>query len=387
MFKTIFVSSVLVVCAASNAQSLNENLISNGDFAQGSQGWQLEAGIEVAMPPIQNPDESSNHSYALQMQAQEAPDDGYIHSRDARQCIPIGKARKMQFSATFLYPSALPEHSHGHRTNLIWYYDSECSGNAEFGTFLEPKIKNGWQTLFINDLEPALNAKAVQIEVAQNQRSSRKDLNFIEEAYFWLKEKAGFGTNDTLATGYWDNFNLQVTQLEDANQIIASTDNTPSIPTSINLLINSDFKEDLKSWKPYHSEWNATEGHSNRGSARVTLISTETSMGTVVLDQCVHIGNQHKFTMGVYFKTDEKSNQTGNGRLRISWYEEPNCKGRSSIGSDVDPQKISGWQKLSIPSMEAARNSRSAKIYIIQSIDGKGEFSAFWDDIYLMAIE
>lgn len=388
MLKKILASALLLGCAAGNAQSLHENLVFNGDFSQEEKGWQLEPEINVAVPPIQNQDDSSPHPTALLMQAQEAPEDGYIHTRDARQCIPIGKARKLQFSSNFLYPDDLPASNYGHRANLIWHYTADCSGNAQFGWFLEPDIKNGWQSLVIKDVNPALNAQAVEIQISQNQHSSRKEFNALETGYYWLLGKLGIAAEDTLAKGYWDNLNLHITQLEEPEQPSTTFNSRPHVPTHINLLRNGDFDAGLEHWKHYYSEWSASEGGDNKGAIRITLVSKDSSMGTGVFSQCVNIGYQRRFTMGVNFKVDEKSNQTGGGRMRVSWHEEENCKGRSSIdGRHVGPQQVTGWQKLSVPLLEAARNSRSASVNAIQSIDDKGKFSAYWDDMYFMAIE
>ena len=388
MLKKTLTSLVFITCATSNAQSLHENIIVNGSFAQGGQGWRLEPEIDVSVPPSPDPDVFANAPASLLMRAQEAPKDGYIHSRNARQCIPIGDARKLQFSGNFLYPDDLPASNYGHRANLIWHYQSDCSGSAQFGAYLEPEIKNGWQALLIDDLNPALNAQAVEVEITQDQQLSRKDFGILESVYYWLLGKLGFVGDDTLARGYWDNLNLQITQLEEPEQPSNQFDGAPSVPTNRNLLRNGSFDTGLEHWKHYDSEWSADEGYNAEGAIRITLTSDSGSMGTGVFEQCVNIGYKRQFKMGVSFKADEKSNQTGGGRMRVSWFEEENCQGRHSTdGRHVDPQKIAGWQPLSVPLLEAAPNSRSVSVDAIQTIDGKGKFSAYWDDMYFMAIE
>lgn len=385
--KIVFVS-MLVTSASINAQSLKENLIHNGDFAQGDKAWQLEYGMSVSTTPEENEMDFSDNTSALLMHALEAPQDGYIHSRNARQCVPIGEARKLQFSGDFLYRDELPASNYGHRANLIWHYEADCSGNAQFGWFLEPKIKSGWQSLFIADVEPALNAKAVEIEISQDQHSSRKDFMFWEAFYYWVMEKLDLSDRDTLSAGYWDNLDLQITQLEEPDPALGNLSDQPTTPHNINLLRNGNFDNSLEDWKHYYSEWNANEGSTKKGAVRVTLKSSTGSSGSGVFEQCVNIGNHRRFTMGANFKVDEVSSQTGGGRMRVSWYEEENCRGRHSTDSrHVDPQKIPGWQQLSVPFLDAPRNSRSVSVDAIQSIDGKGEFSAFWDDMYFMAIE
>lgn len=388
MLKKTLVSLVFIAGTTSNAQSLHENLVFNGNFAQSSQGWALEQGIEVAAPPIPNSNDLSSPATALLMHAQEALVDGYIHSRKARQCIPIGNARKLQFSGDFFYPDDLPASSYGHRANLIWHYNADCSGGAQFGWFLEPDIKNGWQALIIEDLNPALNAQAVEIEITQDQQLSRKDFGLVQSAYYWLLGKLDMVGDDTLARGYWDNFNLHITEFEEPEQPNNQFDGAPSVPTNTNLLRNGGFDTGLEHWKHYHSEWRGDEGYLDKGAIRITLTSDSGSMGTGVFEQCVNIGYKRQFKMGVSFKADEKSNQTGGGRMRVSWYEQENCQGRHSTDNrHVDPQKIAGWQRLYVPLLEPARNSRSVSVDAIQTIDGKGEFSAYWDDMYFMAIE
>ena len=388
MFKQGLVGFLFIASAVTNAQSLHENIIFNPDFAQGSQGWQLDPELTVTSPPIPSPTNSSAPAQALLMEAQEVLKDGYIHSRKARQCIPIGAARKLQFSGNFLYADGLPVSHYGHRANLIWHYKADCSGGAQFGWFLEPEIKHGWQALGLEDATPALNAQAVEIEITQDQQLSRKEFGVLASIYYWLLAQVGVVADGTLARGYWDNLNLHITELEQPEQTNTPLNSAPHVPHNTNLLRNGGFDKGLDHWKHYNSEWSASEGYNDKGAIRITLTSTSGSSGSGVFEQCVNIGNQRQFKMGVSFKADEQSTQTGGGRLRVSWYEEENWQGRHTTdGRHVDPQNSAGWQPLYVPQLDAPRNARSVSVDAIQTVDGKGQFSAYWDDMFLMAIE
>ena len=156
------------------------------------------------------------------------------------------------------------------------------------------------------------------------------------------------------------------------------------------LLANSNFDKSVEPWRTRSSwsvEWTDAEGG---GSAKVTASSEKSSMGRLVLSQCINLAGSSVFELGGRFKQDERSTQAGGGRIRITWFDEQDCAGNGSIDpSFARPESLSGWQQLRVDTLTAPASARSTKVSINQSVEGAGSFTAYWDDIYLrpMSVE
>lgn len=85
-------------------------------------------------------------------------------------------------------------------------------------------------------------------------------------------------------------------------------------------------------------------------------------------------------------KIDASSAKRG-GRLRATWYESVDCKGRNRAATrHVDVDRDAGdWQDLHVDEVTPQQGSKSVSIRVVHSIDGKGSHTLFWDDIYFRA--
>jgi len=276
--------------------------------------------------------------------------------------VSLDAGTRYRFTARVKLES-IPLKEFANRANLYWYESDNCSTSGQFGRYLEPKNQFGWQYLVADNLTPALHAKAAQIILKQNGRYSNG------------------------GKVLWDDIQLIATEFKPKRPATDRQQYTRG--TSINYLTNGAFNAKLSGWRSSNkTEWSQFIGYTEPGSARVTRYSSSGSNGSGAFNQCVNIGENKKFELGASFKQDELSTASGNGRRRITWYQDLNCKGPSKTDNNwKDPEPIDGWQKLHITGLVAPQDSQSVVIEIIQATHEEGHFYAFWDDIYFKATQ
>lgn len=334
---------------------LGRNLLKNPGFEDKLVDWRVPLGAAW----------TSNGGFigsgALIIQAATPPDDKYIHETTAEQCVLLPAGEKYQLKARFMF-DRLPLKAVANRANVIWYESTDCTAGGQWGGYIEPQNILGWQELSRERLTPALGARAAKITIVQNGRYSNN------------------------GTAYWDDIEFSPTEIfERSAQAENVESHSPPIAAGHNYVANGAFNGNLTPWR---NGWPTTHeafiGSAAPGAAKVTASSTGSSIGRHALSQCVNLEGAKQLELGASFKRDETSTQDGGGRLRLTWYELQNCQGRAKTDTkSSDPKKIDGWQKLQIAGLVAPDQSRSAKIEIIQSVAGAGEFRAYWDDVYL----
>lgn len=340
-----------------NSNPLGKNLILNADFEDRLIDWVVPLGAYWSS----NGGISSSGGLIIQAEGQ------YIHETVVSQCIALNGGSKYELTAQFK-SKGTPIKVHANRANVIWYEASDCTAGGQWGAYIEPeKYKAGWQNLTRKNLIPALGARAAKITIVQNGRYSNNQ------------------------KGHWDNIRFFATEVfeQSADGKNTSTKNQFTLDPGTNYVLNGEFKDGISPWRPgWKTEWSGIQGDTFPGSARVTAHSTTGSIGRGAFSQCVNIGEDANFILGASFKRDENSTQNGGGRLRLTWKEKQNCQGPGrTTNKSADPQDIAGWQKLRINGLHAPEGAKSATIEIIQTVAGKGEFTAYWDDIYLVALD
>ena len=159
-------------------------------------------------------------------------------------------------------------------------------------------------------------------------------------------------------------------------------------PSGENSVINGDFDLSVDSWQlseGWPVVWSGAEGN---GSVRVTAISENGSKGRGVFSQCISISGNQSFELGGSFKKDNRSTQGGGGRIRVSWYEQLDCVGNGKVDTNsASPQDKLGWQQLRTGVLAAPPKAQSGRVSIIETVDGSGEFTAYWDNLYLKATQ
>ncbi|MCP4232036.1 MAG: hypothetical protein GY770_00400 [Aestuariibacter sp.] len=343
------------------------NILLNGDFENKLKHWKVK--FPIALVEGRGVDGSN----ALFMNALYIAPSKYIYELSASECVKIGDAVRFSVEAMFKYDS-LPKKSSGHRLNLYWYEDENCSYRGQFASFLEPKLKPGWQKVRRDSVQSSLNARSVQIQATQNQRSSAKETTSPDET-------------PVLASAYWDNIAIIPTHLINTVEPYPNAVSPHTLPIGENYVKNGSFDEGKENWKAYGDTWSKDEGYNHPGAIRTSLESTSSSIGAGAFSQCVNFGSNKHFEMGAYFKHGEESTQKGGGRFRAYWYEGEDCTGRGvSARLHDDTKQIDGWQELKVVGLEPAKGSNSVSINVVKSIKGTGKHSAYWDDFYFKAV-
>ena len=328
---------------------LNTNLLHNPKFEHQLDNW------KVKTHSYWFPNKGVNGTGVLQIDAPEAPKDKYIHETVVSQCVPIHDGVKFTLGGYF-HHEGRPEKQSANRVRVYWYESIDCTTGGQYGWHAQPRDVTGWQRLSYENLKPALLAKAARIDIMQN------------------------GSYSNRAKAYWDNVFLVATEVSTVKQ------DKPGyvLPANFDFIENGDFKHDLSAWRvSSKSEWVGYAGHRYTGAIKVTSKSSSGSRGSGAFSQCVNIGAGTHFDVGASFKRADTSTQKGGGRLRVTWYEKDDCTGRAKTSNrSADPTDSKGWQQLQVKGLQAPPQSTSVKVELIQSIAGRGEFSAYWDDVY-----
>ena len=235
---------------------------------------------------------------------------------------------------------------------------------GQYGGYLEPNLeKQVWQKLLDLELTPSLGARSAQIRLEQRQD----------------------GNNN--AQVYWDNVVFTIVKNGGDAGYSTFERSGDSLPAGENYIKNASFDANLDHWRPQRSKrlnWqSSTDGASGVIVASLSN-SRESGMGTGSFKQCVNFGSEKSFQLGARVKVDPQSLQKGGGRLRATWYQDPNCKGRyrgARHHADVDKSTV-GWQTLNVSELIPLPGSTSVSIGVVHSIEGAGEHILFWDDFY-----
>lgn len=330
-----------------NLFDLSNNLIKNGDFSKEMLHWQ--PGERALWSISQGSARAMAYAAGGEMSSLE---------NVMTQCVNIGEYSKFNFGAQFRAES-LPLEKYTARLEVVWYDGEDCKGGGEYGGYIEPKDKAGWQPVFKQGFLPRMGAKSVVIRLIQHNTKSTPSIN------------------------YWDDLYLVPTETAPPQE----PDVTQQAEIRGNLLKNGSFDFNLNDWHTgWDTRWTSVQGGDAKGAARVLMTSDKGGIGMHALTQCVDLDGGKKYEIGSSVLKDPGSTQKSGGRLRVSWYENRACKGRSRIGKWVDPTSEPGWQRLQFTSDRPPMAS-SATVSIIESIEGVGRAVSYWDDVYIKAIE
>lgn len=339
------------------APTLDTNLIRNASFEKGPSCWRLP---DRAVWEATGGTEGSG---ALAIQAERPPDDPYIHETAVEQCVPIGASEQLVLKARVKL-DGMPVDRYANKMEVLWYDTADCSAGGEWGDQIVAEVVSGWQDLAGKSLKPTLTARAALIRIIQNGRSSNR------------------------GKAYWDEIALSPTQMSDGSNAAADRDSTERAGAAgTSYVVNGDFGADVHGWHARGDfEWIANEGDSSPGAARVSARSRTSHV--VEIEQCATLRGERSFELGGSFKRDAASTGEGGARLRMTWYETPDCHGRSRTSDSAIPKRgVDGWQRLKVTGLSPPARAHSARITIIQAVEGLGGFYAWWDDIYFRAVD
>ena len=258
---------------------------------------------------------------------------------------------------------------------------------GQFGGFLQPELLEGWQLLDKANIKPALNAKSLSVQITQNQSSSAREPDWLESIIKWARELVGLEFEMPSAYAYWDNVLVIPTHIRQPVAVDSIEKLALRYEIGENILENPEFEKDGEGWRlSSRAQWVSGVGSSG-GAVRTSLASEGSSLGSGVFDQCVTLDGHKQYKMGVRFKQDEQSTQSGGGRFRLTWYNEVGCRGNYKTDSHhADIKPINGWQDLVVDNLIRPDEARSAKVTMIQSVQGEGEYAGYWDGAYFTAV-
>lgn len=348
--------------AIDNKGPLGKNLLLNSSFEKKLLDWRVPLGA------FWSKNAGMNQSGGLVIQAEKPLEDKYLHRTEVKQCVLLNEGEKFGLSAKFRH-TKIPKNAHANRANVVWYESTDCTTGGQYGSYIEPKQHiSGWQKINHNNLTPALGAKAAQITIFQSGRYSNG------------------------GQGIWDNIIFAATEVHNRS-VLASDEKALTDKYTLekgkNYLLNGSFDKSIESWRAdKETAWSGIQGERHPGSAKLIATSKSGSIGYGAFTQCVNIGNNNNFVLGGSFRRDENSSQKGSARLSLAWFGGKNCTGRLKAGQKhSDPKDIPGWQKLTIVGLRPLYNAQSARIGVSKSVGGKGKFTAYWDDIYFIAVD
>jgi len=343
---------------------LGKNLLLNSSFENNLTDWRVPlGGFWTKKGGIKK-------SGALVMQAEIPAEDKYIHETKVQQCVLLNEGKKFGLYAQFRHTKE-PEKIHANRANVVWYESNDCTVGGQYGGYIEPKkYTSGWQELRNENFKPALGAKAALITIVQRGR-------------YALGNKA-----------LWDNISFEAIEVFQQSKKSSSTKtlkDNDTLQLGKNYIKNGTFNINVDSWRGSKSKdvtWIGILGDKNPGAAKIDAVSKTGSIGSGGISQCVNIGSNNNYTLTASFKREERSTQKGYAALRLTWYGGKNCSGGGkTINQAQKTKQIVGWQRLKIEDLKPPFKAKSALIEIIKVVSGKGTFTAYWDDVYFIAIE
>ena len=91
---------------------------------------------------------------ALVINAPRPPDDPFIYETAVEQCVLLGDGSAFALTARFLR-EGVPLDPYANHAEIIWKESTNCSGGGQFGWYVKPEDRDGWQSLALaHPLQP-----------------------------------------------------------------------------------------------------------------------------------------------------------------------------------------------------------------------------------------
>ena len=331
--------------------AIGEELLTNGGFESHVDSWLVRGDAETL------PKEGTAGTTALRAYSK-----GDVASKTRlRQCLPVTGIGKASISAFIKQEGSADLRNNELR--VVSFTSDDCSTGGEYNAQLNPTAAPGWQKLSQTDLVPSLGAKSIMVEIVHINEGGDP------------------------AEALWDEIEFTLTEV-DHNTAAQPVFSQYTRPIGENHLYNSDFENGLESWQTgWPAKWNEYGGQDVSGGAHITANSNfGKKIRGEALSQCVNIGANKTFKVGVSFKQDQLSSQQGNGLLRVAWMQNIDCSGRQQLGGSYETTTSNNWQTLG-GSVNAPEGAQSALIRMYQTIDNTGMYGAFWDNAFFIATE
>jgi hypothetical protein len=328
----------------------DNNIVKNSSFDEGLDYWSIPENAWW------DKSRGVGNSGVAVIQSEIREKTRYIYEEVIEQCIPIHNFGPYGLSADVRLPSGA-EGKYPVEASIYWYKTEDCSAYGAMSAWVRPDPSStSWQHVSKANIKPFLGASAVKIRLKQNGYHSKGGQVF------------------------WDNvqvFPMQAGHLYKSVRI----DDLPDLSLGESVIQNGSFNGSASFWRISDSSWSSDAG---KGALWASLKSEQGGRGTGVARQCVKLGKQRDYELGGKFLKDINSSAPGSGRLRVSWNDSDDCRGRSGpTWKQITVDDRNGWQEKSVE-LVAPSEARAANVEIILAVKETGVFSGFWDDIYLM---
>jgi hypothetical protein len=333
------------------ALKAGDRLLNNGDFEQDLENWQVTGDSQTLER------EGMAGTAALRLFA-----DGTAQSEaKLGQCISAKGVGEVSLGAAIRRGGSAD--SHIDELRLISFATDDCTLRGEYNAQLNPSVTPGWQILEKTNLKPSLGAHSLLVEIVHINK--------------------GTEASDVL----WDNVELTLTQPDTSSPSNADAGAQYTLPLGQNYLINGNFEATLENWNSdWPSQWMQYGGQNVSGGIIVKASSNfDEIVRKEAISQCVNLGTHKNFKVGISYKLDKLSSQSGMGSLRVAWMQDLDCSGRQQFAGSFETSDSDGWQIIG-GTLSAPEGARSALVRVDQTVDGAGLYSLFWDDAFFTAI-
>ena len=155
-----------------DADLLGKNLLKNASFENKFLDWHVPLGVSWS------DNEGVNNSGVIVIQADIPPEDGYIHETKMWQCVLLPNGETFQLEGEFKAEQVLSgkyaeKAPFANRVHVTWYESKDCTSGGQYGSSIQPKNIDGWQSLKNGHLRPAFKALAAKITVVQRGSYAR----------------------------------------------------------------------------------------------------------------------------------------------------------------------------------------------------------------------
>ncbi|WP_236985689.1 hypothetical protein [Marinagarivorans cellulosilyticus] len=351
----------------------------NGNFNTGLQGWKLDHGVSYS------PAGGIENSGGLRMGSQ-----AYIPSSPqswkeahASLCLPATDVESLSVFA-HVKLEEVPEYTRAHKLGLTWHTTPDCSLGGQHGGYANIEKQLGWQTLSLKNKQAGLGSQSFEITLIQNQTYGQK--LGVTNQEFRTQYSGKNSQPPAPVAAIWDDIQLEVEE----KKYRKTESYTPAQETYVNLLNNPSFDATTAGWRGANKEhWQLSAG-GRSGVLETRLVSDRGSIGTGAFSQCINLNTASGRVFDAGIKYQNVTNYTpGGGRLRITWYEDANCRGKyqADHGHDDISSSLTGWIPLEIYERKRPPNANSVSMQLIHSIAKNGERRIWWDDAYFYAVQ
>lgn len=161
-------------------------------------------------------------------------------------------------------------------------------------------------------------------------------------------------------------------------------------PFKVNLLKNPSFERQIIDWRIRPGIlWTPDGGVQNSGALAIHAERPKDDryIHEVIAEQCVRLTSAERYRLSARIKLDGMPTNTVANRANMIWFESSDCSTGGQWGGYIEAKGIEGWQTVIGDKIMPALDAKAALVTLVQNGRTSNGGTAYWDDIYLKAIE